>query len=55
MKCSICQCEFENGETLYVIQCFHKFHKDCMVDWGKRQNFCPVCRVPIDVEIEDVS
>ena len=51
LKCMICAFEYEEGDLLITTQCMHKFHKECIVDWTKRQDFCPIDRIPIDVEI----
>jgi hypothetical protein len=39
--------DYEDGQTLKVLQCFHKFHKECISQWFKSQNFCPICRVEV--------
>jgi len=46
-KCMICQCEYEEGESLKTLTCFHKFHSECIKEWFKNQNFCPICRTVI--------
>mmetsp|Transcript_11521 Transcript_11521/g.28232 ORF Transcript_11521/g.28232 Transcript_11521/m.28232 type:complete len:157 (+) Transcript_11521:127-597(+) len=28
-------------------RCSHKFHRDCIVPWLKKQKTCPVCRVEV--------
>lgn len=48
--CSICRCEFEDGEEdddefLLKIDCNHVFHYDCLKTWlTERKNTCPICR-----------
>jgi len=42
--CLICQCDFENGETLKRLPCNHDFHRDCIDQWLNSHNECPVCR-----------
>ena len=46
-KCMICMMEYEEGDQLKTLTCFHKFHSDCIKEWFKRQNFCPICRTEI--------
>ena len=46
-ECVICKCDYEDGEQLKRLPCFHKFHSECIKEWFKRQNFCPVCRTEI--------
>jgi hypothetical protein len=41
--CSICLCDFENGETIRFLLCFHRFHKKCIDKWLKRSTKCPIC------------
>jgi hypothetical protein len=50
-KCLICTFDYEEGELMITTQCLHKYNKECMLDWTKRQDFCPIDRIPIDVEI----
>ena len=51
-KCMICQFDFEEEDFLLTTMCLHKFHKECMINWAGRQDFCPVDRIPIDAEID---
>lgn len=46
--CSICQCEFENGEQARSLPCFHIFHKECVDRWLGTNKTCPVCRADIE-------
>jgi hypothetical protein len=48
--CPVCFQALEWWPTA-TTACNHKFHKECMLDWTKRQDFCPIDRIPIDVEI----
>ncbi|TNV80556.1 hypothetical protein FGO68_gene12442 [Halteria grandinella] len=43
-KCLVCMCEYEEGDMVKTLPCFHKYHKECIAEWFKRQNFCPFCR-----------
>lgn len=47
-QCSICQSDFETGETLITLPCFHKFHKDCLKQWFDMSHICPVCRFDVN-------
>jgi hypothetical protein len=47
-KCVICMTDYEHGEEILTLTCFHKFHSECIQDWFKLQNWCPVCRNKID-------
>ena len=51
-ECTICQEEFETGETFVPLPCNdihpHKFHKDCIKPWLINNNTCPTCRGTIN-------
>lgn len=36
-------------------KCKNYFHKECLATWGKKCNKCPMCREPIDEEVDDDS
>jgi len=42
--CVICLEEFKNGDVVITLPCFHLFHKQCITDWLKRENSCPICK-----------
>ena len=54
-KCSICLENFEIGnENVVKLQCEHKFDRDCITQWLKTSNSCPLCRkVMKEEEIEN--
>lgn len=41
-ECSICMVEYEVGDELARLECFCKFHKECIVAWLNRKAECPV-------------
>jgi hypothetical protein len=45
--CSICLNEFDDDCEISILTCTHIFHKDCMIEWGKYKQSCPVCREEI--------
>ncbi|CDW86556.1 zinc finger family protein [Stylonychia lemnae] len=49
-KCTVCMMEFEEGDELITLTCFHKYHNGCIKEWFHRQNFCPICRTKIDLQ-----
>merc|ERR1719495_761489 len=52
-QCSICLEEFKNGDNIRRLPCFHIFHTHEIDRWLKTGNDkCPICRVPIDGQIE---
>jgi hypothetical protein len=46
-KCLICQCEYEEGETLRCLPCGHCFHLECVDQWLQDKDCCAYCRQPI--------
>jgi len=45
--CSICLCEYEEGEDVRFLPCKHIFHPACVDTWLKRNASCPSCRQSI--------
>lgn len=41
-ECSICMVEYEVGERLARLECWCKFHEECIVEWFGRKRECPV-------------
>ena len=42
--CNICLCDYIEGDTSTHLPCGHKFHKECILPWLKKNNKCPICR-----------
>ncbi|KFK41865.1 hypothetical protein AALP_AA2G180900 [Arabis alpina] len=48
-QCIICQFEYEEGETLRILDCDHEFHQECLDPWLTGfQGVCPLCRDTVD-------
>lgn len=43
-ECSVCLDSLVIGEPALRIHCGHLYHEDCVKDWLKKSNECPVCR-----------
>lgn len=44
-KCTIC---IEDILTdIEYLPCAHSFHKECIDEWTKTNNTCPICKIPI--------
>merc|ERR1711871_27864 len=42
-QCSICICEYEQGEEVMVLPCNHRFHGDCIRQWLEQSTKSPLC------------
>ena len=40
-------------EKTNILECGHKFHERCFIEWSKSQNKCPICRISIKYEKND--
>jgi hypothetical protein len=48
--CSISLEEFVIGEQAVRLPCGHMFNEECILDWLKKSNECPVCRYELPTE-----
>lgn len=46
-QCSVCQEDYNQGEKCLGLPCEHDYHKDCITEWLKLHDSCPVCRKAI--------
>lgn len=42
-QCSICLENFVGGNELMILNCFHQFHKECIIRWFRSSVRCPLC------------
>ncbi|CAH8297773.1 unnamed protein product [Eruca vesicaria subsp. sativa] len=42
--CCICQEEYTEGEDMGKLECGHEFHSQCIKEWLKQKNLCPICK-----------
>ncbi|XP_010540364.1 PREDICTED: probable E3 ubiquitin-protein ligase RHG1A isoform X2 [Tarenaya hassleriana] len=42
--CCVCQEEYSEGEDVGTLECGHDFHSQCIKEWLKRKNLCPICK-----------
>jgi len=47
IECPICLCEIKKSDTAKTLTCKHIYHDDCIADWSKQRNDCPICRAKI--------
>nr|VDD11191.1 unnamed protein product [Brassica oleracea] len=52
IQCSICIEDFSDSHEniIWMPQCKHVFHQDCLFEWLSRQNSCPLCRSTVPME-----
>lgn len=43
-ECLVCTSEFEHGQPLTYLPCFHYFHKECITNWLLIKAECPLCK-----------
>lgn len=46
--CTICIENFQEGDEVRTLPCFHRFHKNCVSRWLRQNGICPVCKHQID-------
>jgi Ring finger domain len=46
--CSICLCEYEDGDKLVSLPCKHIFHDDCISSWTDNNQRCPLCNLDLE-------
>mmetsp|Transcript_108514 Transcript_108514/g.305851 ORF Transcript_108514/g.305851 Transcript_108514/m.305851 type:complete len:417 (+) Transcript_108514:73-1323(+) len=49
-ECSICLDELAVGQPALRIPCGHLYHEDCVQDWLRKSNECPVCRYELPTD-----
>ncbi|CAN7102774.1 probable E3 ubiquitin-protein ligase RHG1A [Brassica rapa] len=42
--CCICQEEYTEGDDMGTLECGHEFHSQCIKEWLKQKNLCPICK-----------
>lgn len=45
--CVICAENINGGDTVVILRCRHTMHNECLVEWLRRKNQCPACRLPV--------
>jgi hypothetical protein len=43
-KSECCICMDKNTNPWVSISCGHKFHRECIMQWNRHNNTCPICR-----------
>lgn len=53
--CSICRDTYEPSQIKTILPCSHEFHQDCLFQWFKSNNSCPMCRSEIATTDEEYN
>lgn len=46
--CSICLCEYEEGDKLTKLPCQHLYHAECIDSWTSNHTKCPLCNFELE-------
>lgn len=49
--CVVCRDEFEEGDGVRVLPCFHTFHVRCIDPWLFINKTCPVCHTNVYTDV----
>ena len=49
-ECPICCEEFVEHQRLRRLNCEHWFHRDCLSNWIKTSQTCPMCRAILEIK-----
>ena len=49
-KCIICLEDFKNNDDTIILPCIHIFHEECIKNWMKKNDSCPICKFHINTE-----
>ncbi|XP_033109854.1 uncharacterized protein LOC117111082 [Anneissia japonica] len=49
-SCSICMADYETGDNLRKLPCFHDYHDTCIDQWLVKNPACPICRVEVQIQ-----
>ena len=43
-QCIICISDFKPNEQLSTLECGHSYHHECIKEWYKKNQACPICK-----------
>ncbi|CAL9750548.1 unnamed protein product [Musa acuminata subsp. burmannicoides] len=46
-QCVVCRLEYEDGDSLVLLSCKHKYHSECINKWLQINKVCPVCNAEV--------
>jgi len=45
--CIICNVKFKEGDMATMLPCVHLFHSNCVIQWLRAKDFCPICQLKL--------
>jgi Ring finger domain len=51
-RCVVCQYDFQVGDETTSLPCTHCFHRDCLIPWLETNRDCPLCRTPLQDDVQ---
>ncbi|KAJ5179421.1 hypothetical protein N7492_002631 [Penicillium capsulatum] len=51
-ECAVCTEDFGNDDLTVKLLCHHNFHPDCITEWSRHGQSCPLCRRPFDLIVD---
>jgi E3 ubiquitin-protein ligase DOA10 len=45
--CSICMKDYDVNDKVLTTPCSHNYHQNCVLDWFRKSNKCPICKFKI--------
>eukprot|EP01112_Ceratiomyxa_fruticulosa_P023893 TRINITY_DN936_c0_g1_i2.p1 TRINITY_DN936_c0_g1~~TRINITY_DN936_c0_g1_i2.p1 ORF type:complete len:397 (-),score=63.18 TRINITY_DN936_c0_g1_i2:162-1352(-) len=47
-SCAICLCDYQEGDKLKTLPCFHFYHSECIDEWLKNSKQCAICKTDVE-------
>lgn len=54
-SCLVCLAAFEVGDDVKSLPCLHNFHTECIDRWLATSGMCPVCKIRITADAQQLS
>ena len=52
-NCVVCLDPMEEGQTIIILPCFHRFHEKCICGWLNCSKQCPIDKIDVEKLIQD--
>ena len=52
-RCVICLDDFQENDEILSLPCVHIYHAECIKEWLRKRNTCPICKLEIPNLNED--